>query len=91
MKVEFVSYDGSYPNLCGGVLIVTVGNKRYEFEEHALMSGGSCWIDRYDEENVAQDDWEIVKWPNGFPEEAKADVVELVNENVEYGCCGGCL
>ena len=41
--IEFVSYDGKYPNLCSGNLILNIDGTEYSFS-HVLSSGGSCWF-----------------------------------------------
>jgi hypothetical protein len=87
--VEFVSYDGRYPNLCAGELVVRVYGATWTI--HRLSSGGSVTFDKEWNENVSDGDWSIEEWPDGFPEEAKKDVVDLVNEKVTHGCCGGCV
>ena len=86
--VEFVSYSGSYPNLCRGTLILRIDGKEVEFKR-ALSSGGSVMFD---------DDWcEHVycgEWSVDVPEEYeqyKAEITRVVNENVPHGCCGGCV
>jgi hypothetical protein len=89
--VKFVSYDGSYPNLCSGTLKLLVGEKIYTFESHALSSGGGVSFDENWSENVTDGPWEINTWPEGFPEELKTEALGVVNENVSWGCCGGCV
>jgi hypothetical protein len=87
-RVEFVSYDGMYPNLCSGTLVVRVGNKRFSFDDHALRSGGG--LDANYDPIIG--DWDIDddKWPEGLSKTLKADIVKLVNETISHGCCGGC-
>ena len=41
-KIEFVSYDGAYPNYCDGNLIIKVDGKVYE--NLSIVSGGSCYF-----------------------------------------------
>ena len=43
-NIKFISYDGRYPNLCRGVLILEYKNKEYSFE-YLLESGGSVSFD----------------------------------------------
>ena len=90
MKLEFVSYDGAYPNLCSGQLVMAIDGARVDFPSHCLSSGGSVSFDKDWSENVTDGPWSISQYPEGFPEELKAAAVDLVNENVPYGCCGGC-
>lgn len=83
-NVEFISYDGSSPNLCGGELTLKIDGKFKRFE-NCLVSGGTVTSDYLTEEGP---------WTVDLPDEYKhlEDVVtKLVNENVERGCCGGCI
>ena len=95
MKVEFVSYSGAYPNLCSGTLIV-----RIEGVEHAysrcLIPGGSCGFDANRNERITRAPWKgldrynVPSWI--FETEGlEAAILEAVNANVPWGCCGGCL
>ena len=92
MELEFVSYNGGYPNLCSGKLIMKLNGKRIEFPDYCLRSGGSWYFTNgYSEEHVEEGEWEIEEFPKNFPEELKEKANELVNNNVPFGCCGGCL
>ena len=91
MKVQFVSYDGDYPNLCSGTLVMKVGRKKWTFPSHSLSSGGNVCFDDDWEESVDDGEWTIHEWPEGYPEEAKEATVEAVNTNISWGCCGGCV
>lgn len=44
-KIEFISYDGEYPNLCSGKLVIKVNGKRIRFPEYCLSSGGAVTHD----------------------------------------------
>lgn len=81
-----IEYDGKYPNLCAGVLTVTIGIKKYKFEKHSLHSTGGLDHDY----KPIMGEWEIENWPEDFPDIYKEQVVELVNYRVPHGCCGGC-
>lgn len=87
--IEFVSYDGKYPSLCDGTLVLRIDGKEVVFPEFCMKSGGSVWFD---------DDWddhvECGEWSVAVPEEYAELAVEIekcVNENVPCGCCGGCV
>lgn len=43
--VEFVSYDGAYPNLCTGQLVLKINGQVREFSRYCLQSGGTVWFD----------------------------------------------
>lgn len=90
-RLKFVSYDGKYPNLCSGKLILSLDGNRIEFPDYCLHSGGSVWFDNNWNEHVTQGEWSISTYPENFPNELKEEATDLVNENIPYGCCGGCV
>ena len=110
--IEFVSYDGKYPTLCMGELVVNVYNSVDSFEDvedfsegaesieykqnhlnSVLSSGGSCGFNGdYDDNYCHQGEWEINEYE--LPDELKPykeEIKKLVNDNIPWGCCGGCL
>lgn len=90
--VEFVSYDGKYPNLCSGNLVLKVNDKEYKFPQYCLSSNGSAYFtNNYSDSHVTSGPWSIRSWPDDFPDGAKIEAEKVVNENVRHGCCGGCL
>lgn len=86
-----IKYDGEYPNLCSGHLIVTIDGVEWDFGIYSLSSGGSVTFDDKGEENVTEGKWEVSEWPKGFPEEQKQVVLDAINAQIEHGCCGGCV
>jgi hypothetical protein len=40
-RLKFVSYDGSYPNLCRGELVLSLDGHNIIFPQYCLESGGS--------------------------------------------------
>ena len=88
--VEFISYDGKYPCLCMGTLTIKVDDKTYRFN-HAMISGG-C-IQRSEDWDMwaVQGDWEINLDEHPELEPYKEEITRVVNDNVEQGCCGGCI
>lgn len=87
-KVKFISYNGEYPCLCYGTLVLEIEGKRVELK-NILSSGGTCYIDSDYDEIVKKGAWSV-----NVPEEYKQyeeEITNLVNENVPFGCCGGCL
>ena len=95
--VKFISYMGRFPNMCRGVLTLEIDGKRYTFgcpfgEPHPDF--GMFWTsggDVSDNDNVQTGEWIInmVLLPMEFHEYAD-EIDRVFNENVEYGCCGGC-
>ena len=94
--VKFISYDGKYPNLCSGRLVLEIDGEiaRFSYEtrkdyEPFWRSGGSCT--RRNNYRRIRDAWEIEydNLPDKFKKYAN-EIDAVFNQNVEYGCCGGC-
>ncbi len=85
---KFISYNGAYPCLCFGTLIIEAVGERYELED-ILQSGGSVSFDEDLKAIVTQGEWVIRErnLPNE-PKSLKWEIEDVVNENVPYGCCG---
>lgn len=103
--IQFVSYDGKYPNLCSGNLELLIDGKKHIFD-HILISGGCAGVDlKTYEEYCEEGDWSISFWDNNgkatitnlkdeeivLTDEELNYLTRLVNENVPCGCCGGCI
>ena len=104
--VRFIEYTGKYPSLCMGVLVLEINGQRYYFGNELYgkykdkklfpqfwSSGGSCGFrNNYSDSYVEHDDWRIDtdELPTEFFDYAE-EIDEVFNENVPYGCCGGCL
>lgn len=86
-----IDYDGEYPCLCTGHLIVTIDDKVWDFGRSALVSGGDIYTDEEDGMCTEQGDWEIEEYPRDFPDEYKELVLNKVREEIPQGCCGGCI
>lgn len=92
-NVVFVSYSGKDPNLCDGTLVLLINGKEYKFSsmltkpENGVypsfwMSGGGCGY---------KAPWSI--YASNLPEEIRQyayEIDEVFNDNVPFGCCGGC-
>ena len=90
--IEFVSYDGKWPCLCSGTLIIRVNGKTYRLDNvmdsgGCIMGGPSTDWDMWAEKG----DWEVNLYEHPELEPYKEEITRLVNENVEHGCCGGCI
>lgn len=86
--VKFISYNGEYPILCRGTLVLEVDGKKRELSD-VLCSGGSIEFDENDKLVVETGPWSV-----DLPEDLepyRKEIEQLVNDNVPYGCCGGCL
>ena len=101
--VEFVSYDGHYPNLCHGTLVLKIDGNVYRFgyswhqkdknSDKLYMpfwSSGGGINPNY--EGTYSGEWRIDV--SDLPEEIQcyaAEIDEVFNANVRWGCCGGCI
>ena len=88
--VEFVSYNGKWPCLCNGTLIIKVDGKSYSFNDAMISGGRICRDDSWDMWSE-KGDWEIDLGEHPELEPYKEEITRVVNENVEHGCCGGCI
>jgi len=86
-----IEYDGGFPNLCSGTLVVTIDGKRWEFPSYCMSSGGGVWFDGDWMEHIESGPWSISEWPKDFPENLKEAVEKEVNYKIPWGCCGGCV
>jgi len=87
--VEFVSYDGRYPNLCRGKLILKIDGKTVPMPKYCMNSGGTTYFDSKGGEHISKGLWSI-DVPQQFLK-YKDEIEECVNNNVPLGCCGGCI
>lgn len=86
--VKFISYDGEYPNLCSGTLVLEVEDETREIP-YALCSGGYVGFNERLNAVVEEGPWSV-----NLPEDLepyRQEIEELVNDEVPHGCCGGCL
>lgn len=86
--VEFVSYNGEYPNLCSGTLTVKIDGEKIEIPPWYISSGGCVTY------NNGDFDIEYGAWKVDVPEsllEYQEEIEQVMNENVQFGCCGGCI
>lgn len=87
-KIKFISYDGRYPNLCSGTLKLEVNGQKYELD-NILYSRGFIKPGFYE---VIAGEWDVFR--NKLPKELEPfvkEITEIVNKNVPYGYCGGCI
>ena len=98
MEIEFVKYDGGYPALCCGTLTLridgglkTFGSGDCDYRDF-WRSGGICgFTDEWRRGCVERHPWKLCEWrlPKGLQGHAQ-ELIDLFNEHVPYGCCGGC-
>lgn len=101
--VKFISYTGSFPNLCSGILTLEIDGKEYVFGHSCYKekqgeypcfwrsTGTCCFTADWDAE-VIEGEWEIdvCELPDEILKYAK-EIDEVFNSNVPWGCCGGCI
>ena len=87
--VEFVSYNGRYPNLCSGDLIMKIDGETVKFPPYCMTSGGFCCFTAEWDEIIETGEWQV-EIPERY-EAYRDEILEAVNSNVRHGCCGGCL
>jgi hypothetical protein len=99
MKLEFISYDGAYPNLCRGNLVVKIGKRTVKFGDGGYppfwMSGGKMSFTN-EGACAVKADWELINYfiSDPYPKYIKKELhnlLALFNDNVRKGCCGGCI
>lgn len=89
-----IEYDGEYPCLCMGHLILWIDDVKWDFGKFCLSSGGRVTGGPPDWDfEIEKGPWEVSEWPEGFPEDEylRLNVLEEINSNIPYGCCGGCI
>ena len=94
-NIQFISYDGKYPNLCKGKLTLKVENDIVDFID-ILETNGRSYFDNKWEPHIEKGQWylcsdDIELNSFNFSYEEINLIEKLINENVELGCCGGCL
>lgn len=99
--VKFIEYTGRWPNLCSGKLTLEIDGERHTFGgdyfepsnfDRFWSSGGSVRHDRNYNYSTSTGEWYIDV--NNIPEQFQkyaAEIDEVFNENVRWGCCGGCI
>jgi len=94
-RVKFISYTGCYPCLCYGELTLEIDGTKHTFgdgrgcEFHSFWTSGGYINSDYE---AVQNEWEIdvERLPEQFWDVAE-EIDRVFNENVYYGCCGGCI
>ena len=88
-KIEFVSYDGKFPNRCSGTLVLRIDGVERNLGKYCMQTGGRASFDKNGDEHVESGPWTV-----DVPDDLlsiKEEIEECVNANVRPGCCGGCL
>lgn len=100
-RVEFVNYTGSYPCLCSGEVTLKIDGEIIKFCKYksdserngrpylSLISGGEAYFDSDYNTIITYGPWGINLDPRYA--ELEKEILEVINDNVPEGCCGGCL
>lgn len=57
--IKFISYNGKWPNLCSGTLVLNIDGKDYTFRQ-VLSSGGRIWFsDDWSDSGVEHGHWRL--------------------------------
>lgn len=100
-RVEFVDYTGEYPCLCYGKVTLKIDGQVVEFCKYkseskesgkpylSLSSGGSASFDADWNDRVEEGPWSIDL--DSRYAELEKEILEVINDNIPWGCCGGCL
>lgn len=90
-NVKFIDYTGCWPNLCRGILKLEIDGQEICFGNEQQypkfwQTGGH--INNY---HAHTGEWIIdcEKLPEIYKKYAR-EIDHVFNENIPYGCCGGC-
>lgn len=102
MDIKFINYDGCWPNLCRGILTLELdgiemtfgdlyGNPKTDYDRF-WSSGGGVIEDADGGYHIEHGKWILEKDRLSKELIPFGDLlIKVFNENVEYGCCGGCI
>ena len=89
LDVEFVSYTGKPPTFCHGDLTLLINGEKRVFHD-ALLSCGTVYLNGdWSRWIVRKAPWKV-RLPYDLSEYGEI-IEECVNENIPWGCCGGCV
>lgn len=85
--IEFVKIYEKEWALCGSTVVLKINDQEIEFHR-ILSSGGSVsWGDE-DEINIGP--WCVGNLPE-YLKKYEEEITKIINKNVDWGCCGGCI
>ena len=89
--IEFISYDGKWPCLCFGTLKIKVDGKEYSLKNVMISGGSTYFTNGWSEAHIEEGPWTVEL--DEYPELMKyeKEITDLVNSEVPWGCCGGCI
>ena len=87
-QIEYIGIHEKPWALCGSTVILKINGQEIEFD-HILGSGGSVsWGEDGDEINIGP--WCVGNLPE-YLEKYEEEITKVINDNVEWGCCGRCI
>lgn len=93
--IEFIDYIHAPYSLCHGTLVLSINGVEVSFD-NLLVSGGTWYFTEDWEAVVTEGPWEINDFNEKFnayrfSKKEKEQLLNIINENIPYGCCGGCV
>lgn len=83
--VEVIERDWA---LCGSWVVLKINDQEIEFD-HILSTGGhTSWGE--DGDCIETGPWGVCNLPE-YLEPYNEEITKIINKNVDWGCCGGCI
>ena len=73
--------------LCSSLVIMSVDGKQFRVRLH---TGGAVWFDEHWCEHVEDGPWSLWDIPDEF-KHLKKELTDVINKEIIWGCCGGCV
>ena len=86
-NIEFIGIREAPWALCGSNVILRINGQKIEFD-HILSSGD--YVSWGEEDVIEQGPWTVQCLPE-YLEKYKKEIAEVINNNISWGCCGGCI
>lgn len=86
-NIEFVGIHEEHWALCSSIIILKINDQEIEFD-NILSSGG--YVSWGDEDVVEHGPWTINDLPE-YLEKYEEEITKIINKNISWGCCGGCI
>lgn len=87
IDIEFVELCEKPWALCGSNVVLKINGKEIEF--HRILSSGGHY-EYGEDEYTTVGPWHVGDLPE-YLEKYEKEITEVINKNVEWGCCGGCI
>lgn len=86
-KIKIEKFVENRYSLCSSLLIISVDGENFKVE---LFPGGAVWFDEYWSEHVEHGPWSILDMPEKF-KYLKKEIEDVINKEIPWACCGGCI